>query len=206
MKYAKKIPQADPELREALLAEGWKQIKEAPNLITAILLSVPFMLINALICYLLLFLAGPHYTDMVNQFIFSGAWTFTIRFDYILYIYLFVLVHEVLHLMFIPKFYKSEKTYFGIRPWGGFVFTTEKLSKGRFLLITIAPFAIITILITALLGLSDFAGSFVIFLLFLNALASSVDMLNAFIIAIQVPNGSVIIGNGFETYFKDQAN
>jgi len=59
MKYAKKIPEVDPELRESLLAEGWKQTKEPKGLFWAILFSIPFMIINALICYLILLLVNP---------------------------------------------------------------------------------------------------------------------------------------------------
>ncbi len=203
MKYAKKIPPADPELRGSLLDEGWEKIKEAPNLFFAFLLSIPFMIINASICYLILFLVNPSYAQMVYDFLFSSdSWSFMIRFDYILYVYLFIIAHEIIHLLFIPNFYRSEKTYFGIKPWGGFVFTTEKLSKSRFLLVTVAPFVVISILIPIILGLANLLSGFLVFLIFLNAFSSSVDMLNATLIAIQVPNGSMIVNNGFETYYR----
>ena len=202
MKYAKKIPQADPELREALLAEGWKKLKEPQSLFWAILFSIPFMVINALICYFVLLLVNPTYAHMVYDFLYSGIWHFTIRFDYIIYVYLFVVAHELIHLVFIPNFYRSDKTYIGIKPWGGFVFTTEKIGKGRFLLITVAPFVVFSILAPAILGFAGLLNGFLLFLIFLNAFSSCVDMLNAVIIAIQVPNGSTIVNNGFETYFK----
>ena len=203
MKYAKKIPEPDPELREALLTEGWKQMKEPQSLFWAILFSIPFMIINALICYLILFIANPSYAHMVYDFLFSGSsWSFTIRFDYIAYLYLFLIAHELMHLVFIPNFYRSEKTYVGIKPWGGFVFTTEKLSKGRFLLISIAPLVVFSILAPIILGLAGLLSGFLLFLIFLNAFSSSVDSLNAVLIAIQVPNGSTIVGNGFETYYS----
>ena len=203
MKYAKKIPEPDPELREALLAEGWKQMKEPQSLFWAILFSIPFMIINALVCYLILFLVNPSYAHMVYDFLFSGSsWAFTIRFDYIIYVYLFLIAHEFMHLVFVPNFYRSEKTYVGIKPWGGFVFTTEKLSKGRFLLISIAPLVVFSILAPIILGLAGLLSGFLLFLIFLNAFSSSVDILNALLIAIQVPNGSTVVGNGFETYYS----
>ena len=203
MKYAKKIPEPDPELREALLTEGWKQMKEPQSLFWAILFSIPFMIINALVCYLILFLVNPSYAHMVYDFLFSGSsWAFTIRFDYIIYVYLFLIAHEFMHLVFVPNFYRSEKTYVGIKPWGGFVFTTEKLSKGRFLLISIAPLVVFSILAPIILGLAGLLSGFLLFLIFLNAFSSSVDILNALLIAIQVPNGSTIVGNGFETYYS----
>jgi len=202
MKYAKKIPEPDPKLRENLLAEGWKKIKEPNNLFFAFIFAIPFMIINASICYLILLLVNPFYAHMVYDFLYSGSWHFTIRFDYIIYVYLFVVAHEFIHLVFIPNFYRSEKTYIGIKPWGGFVFSTEKFSKGRFLLITIAPFVVFSILAPAILGFAGLLNGFLLFLIFLNAFSSCVDMLNAVIIAIQVPNGSTLVNNGFESYFK----
>ncbi len=202
MKYARKIPQPDPELRKTLLADGWKQIKEPQSLFWAFLFSIPLMIINASICYLLLLLVNPFYALMVYDFLFSGSWYFTIRFDYIIYVYLFIVSHEFIHLFFVPNFYRSEKTFIGIKPWGGFVFTTEALSKGRFILVAIAPFTVISILPLIILGLTDLLNGFLLFLIFLNAFSSSVDVLNVVLIAIQVPNGSTIIGNGFETYYR----
>jgi hypothetical protein len=202
MKYTKKIPEPDPKLREALLAEGWEKIREPYNLFYAFIFAIPFMIINASICSLLLLLVNPYYAHMFYDFLYSVSWYFTIRFDYIIYVYFFVVAHELIHLIFIPNFYRSEKTYIGIKPWGGFVFSTEKISKGRFFLITVAPFVVLSIMALIILGLADLLNGFLLFLIFINALSSSVDILNAVLIAIQVPNGSTIVNNGFETYFK----
>ena len=38
--------------------------------------------------------------------------------------------------------------------------------------------------------------------MFINAMGSCVDCLNICLVAIQVPKGSYIVNNGFETYFK----
>lgn len=202
MKFIRNIPQPDSELRKVLLTNEWKKIKEPSNLFFAFLFSIPFMIINSSICYLILFLIKPSYPQTIVSLLFSGSWTFTIRIDYIVYMYLFIIFHEIIHLLFIPNFFKSEKTYFGIKPWGGFVFTTEKLSKGRFLFVTVAPFVVISVLIPIFLGLADLLSGSLVFMVFLNALASSVDILNAVLITIQVPNGSFIVNNGFETYYR----
>ena len=202
MKYAKKIPEPDPKLRETLLAEGWKKIKEPQNLFWAILLSIPFMFINASICYLILLVVNPSSAYLIYDFLFSGTWYFTIRFDYIIYVYIFIVAHELIHLVFVPNFYRSDKTFIGIKPWGGFVFTTKKIGKGRFLLITVAPFVVFSILPAIILGLADLLNGFLLFLIFLNAFSSSVDILNTVLIAIQVPKGSNLVGNGFETCYK----
>lgn len=102
------------------------------------------------------------------------------------------------HAIFISNFLKSENTYFGIRLWAGFVYTTEKLGKNRFLLISIAPFVILPII----LGLLDLLIGVIGFLILLNAIASSVDMLNTSLILVQVSNGSMIVNNGVETYYN----
>lgn len=206
MKYAKRIPPTDPGRREALRAEGWKTMKEPSNLVYAILLSLPFMVLNAMVCYFVLFLVDSAYTDRVREFLFSASWVIEIRFYYIIFAYLLVVLHEFLHLVFIPRFHKSEKTYFGIKPWGGFVFTAEKLTKKRFLLISLAPFVILSLIMPAILGLAGLLGGFLLFLAFLNAFASSVDMLNAVLVAIQVPNGGLIVNNGFESYYSPATN
>jgi len=202
MKYAKSIPPADPELRETLRAEGWRAVKEPSNLFFAFLLSVPFMVLNAFVCYFVLFLVDPAVAATVGDFLFAGTWTIEIRFIYIVYAYLMIIAHEFLHLVFVPRFLKSEKTYVGIKPWGGFVFTREKLTKRRFLLVSLAPFVGLSLVVPAILGFAGLLGGVILFLVFLNAFASSVDMLNALLVAVQVPNGAVIVNNGFESYYR----
>ena len=201
MKYVKKIPKTDLELRDALLLKGWQPIKEASNLIIAILLSIPFMVINALITYFVLSIIHLDAAASVITIINASSWEFTIRFDYPVYLFLFIILHEFLHLVCIPNFYKSQKTFWGLRPWGGFVFTTEELSKSRFLIVTIVPFITLSIIMPVILGLFGLLNSFMLFLVFLNAISSSVDMLNFFTVLFQVPRDGRIINNGFESYY-----
>ncbi len=202
VKYARRIPQTDNELREWYLQNGWQTINEPSNLMFAIFLSMPFMVANAFLAYFTLHLANPEYAETVRDFLFGESWALTIRFDYILYVYLFVVFHEFLHLLFVPNFFKSDKTWIGVKPWGGFVFTTESLRKGRFLLISVAPFLILSIIVPFILGVAGLLNGFLIFLVLLNAFASSVDMLNAVLIAVQVPKRGTTVNNGFETYYK----
>lgn len=200
MKYAKSIPKTDLKRRESLLSKGWQPVKEAPNLLIAIVLSFPFMIMNALITYFVLRLINPNSAAQVIHIITAPSWEFTIRYDYLLYLILLVLVHEFLHLICIPNFYKSTETFWGIRPWGVFVYTNQELRKSRFLVISMVPFITLSILIPAILGLLGFLNVFILVLVFFNAIACSVDMLNFFTILVQVPGGSRIINNGFESY------
>ncbi len=202
MKYVNKIPPADKELQASLIKEYWRKIKEPSNLFTAIILSIPFMILAVIVSFFIIILFNPTIADTLQEFINTGSFSLIIRLDYILFAYLFIISHELFHAALIPGFLKSEKVFFGIRPWGGFVFTTETLGKARFLLITIAPFLILSVILPVFLGLFGLLTGVMIFLILLNAAASSVDLLSAFLITVQVPNGSKIVNNGFETYYK----
>jgi len=81
-------------------------------------------------------------------------------------------------MIFIPNFIKSDKVCWAIALNGGFMVMTEKISKSRFIIISIMPLIIV------------------------NAMASSVDILNLFLIVFQAPQNSYILNNGFETYVK----
>lgn len=81
------------------------------------------------------------------------------------------------------------------------MFTTEKLTKGSFIVISIAPFIFISIILPLFFGLLGLMNWFIFFLVIFNAIASSVDILNLILILLQVPYKSHIINNGFETYY-----
>lgn len=202
MRYAKRLPSIDEGLRKAMMSEGWRRIKEPSNLFTALLYSLPFVLFNSVLSFMVIALFDKGMSSDILALLSSGTWTFTIRFDYVLYAYLLILFHEVLHLVLIPDFISSKNTWFGIKPWGGFVFTTEKLSKRRFIMISLGPFLALSLILPVVLALLGIFGGFLAFLVLLNAAASSVDTLNAFLILSQVPKHATIINNGFESYYK----
>lgn len=206
MKYVKKIPKTDRDLSISLVNEGWKKIKDPSSLITAILFSVPFMVITGAITYLIISRFTDVFSDTVKRIIESGSFNLPIRLDYILYFYLLIWIHELIHAGLIPDFIKSKNTYFGIRPWGGFVYTADKISKERFLLICVGPFLLISVILPIVLGGFGLLNMVLIFIILLNAIASSVDILNAFLILFQVPSGSYIKSNGFESYYIKKNN
>lgn len=201
MIYTKKIPKADPLVKASLIKQGWITLKEAPNLLIAILLSVPFMILNGLICYGVLYLFNPTYATLVLDTLNASSWAFTIRFDYILYVYLLIVLHELLHLVFIPNFYRSKKTYWGIKLWGGFVYTQEVLTKRRFLVVSLAPFVLLSLIVPMILGWFGWLNMFLLVLVFFNALSSSVDTLNFVTVILQVPNKSLLVNQGFESFY-----
>ncbi|CEO26178.1 DUF3267 domain-containing protein [Paraclostridium sordellii] len=204
MKYTKYLPKTDKNLSNQLLTDGWKKIKEPSNLTLATLISIPFMLFCSIIFLGLIFYINP---DFKNFFKFSDSISFTIQINlktllFLVGIYLFTLLHELIHAVFIPNALKSDNVYFGVRLLYGFVYTNEKISKFRFIIVSIMPFIILSIIFPILLNTFGLLNNYILFLCLLNALGSSVDFLNIFLILTQVPNKSYLIINGFETYFK----
>lgn len=113
-----------------------------------------------------------------------------------------LIVHELLHLIIIPGFASSKKTYAGITYMGGFVYSEEEIPKRRYLLITIVPFLAISLILPALLGIQGLLSPFLKILIMLNSMASSVDVLTFILVATQVPDGSYLASNGARTYWK----
>ncbi|WP_246055223.1 DUF3267 domain-containing protein [Pseudalkalibacillus caeni] len=117
-------------------------------------------------------------------------------------IFLLVVIHELLHLVFIPDFLKSKSTSVGLTIFGGFVYTEEEISKPRYILVTIAPFIILSVALPLFLGGLGWLTPTLKFVILLNALASSVDILNLIILLTQVPKNGKLRSNGMKTYWK----
>lgn len=204
MIYVKKMPNTDKELSDKLISKGWKQLKEPSSLGKTILFSIPFMYINGTIS---IFIASYLYLPMKellsNGLGFSFSLTIGLRtLIYVAIIFVFMGVHEFIHACFIPNVLKSEKTFWGINGIYGFITTTEKIKKSRFLIISIMPFILLSVVLPFIFNFFGWLNGYTIFLCLINAMGSCVDCLNIVLIATQVPNGSYIINNGFETYFK----
>ncbi|WP_297631233.1 DUF3267 domain-containing protein [uncultured Clostridium sp.] len=204
MKYIKKIPVADKETKRILMAEGWIKLKEPTNLKIATLLSIPFMIINTIIFIGITIVIYPLSEEFLN-IISDFKITLNINFTVIVYIssiILFTIIHEFIHACFIPNFLKSNKTYWGINRGFGFVYTTEKIKRWRYIIISIMPFIILSIIFPILVNRLGILNKFILFLCLVNAMGSSVDSLNIWIILRRVPKGATIINNGFETYYR----
>ena len=204
MKYIKKMPSTDKALSANLVSEGWKKIKEPSSLITATLFSIPFMLINFIITLTIVTYLYPPIQEFLSL---SDGFKFTLSINlftllYIISILLFMTIHEFLHAAFIPNMIKSEKTFWGINGIYGFVFTTEKIKKGRFIIISLMPFILLSLVLPFILSILGWLNGYTILLCLINAGGSCVDCLNTVLIVTQVPNGSYIVNNGFETYYK----
>ncbi|MEQ8175700.1 MAG: DUF3267 domain-containing protein, partial [Syntrophomonadaceae bacterium] len=119
MRYARELPKTNKELSVRLLGQGWRRLREPGGLWTAVLLSIPFMIINGVICWFLFL------RNHIPLIIVTNGSAFNIHLDLniiaaLLMLLFIVLFHEFCHLVFIPDFIKSEKTYWGIGYMGGF--------------------------------------------------------------------------------------
>lgn len=200
MKITNKIPKSNEKLHIDLLDNDWIILKEPSTLLKTILVSIPFMLlaffITAGVINFFSKLSLKEYGFTADSF------SITIRIDVIIWIFLTVAIHELIHLLFVPNFIKSSRTSLGLTFFGGFVYTEEEITRRRYLVITIAPFVILSIFLPFALGLMGFLTPTIKFFILLNAVSSSVDVLNLFFILTQVPRNSVVRSNGMKTYWK----
>jgi hypothetical protein len=200
MKILKKLPKSNPSLHLELINDRWIPMKEPKNLTNAILLSIPLMIIAAIISIGVINIFSS--ISLRDFGLTPNAISITINLCIIFLLVLLLIFHELLHLIFIPNFIKSEKTYVGFTLFGGFVITEEEISKSRYIFITIAPFLVISIIMPLILSLFGLLTTSLKFLIILNSMASSVDLLNLLLIIKQVPKNSTLKSNGPNTYWK----
>jgi len=201
MKFLYKLPKSNPNLHLDLIKNGWIPMKEPKNLISAILLSIPLMIVASMISIgVINIFSSISWRDFGFT---SGGISININLSVILGIVFLLIIHELLHLMFIPNFIKSEKTSIGITLFGAFVMTEEKISKPRYMFITIAPFIIISVIFPLILSISGLLTTTIKFLIILNSMGSSVDLLNVLLIMKQVQKNATLTSNGANTYWKN---
>jgi len=201
MKIQSKMPETNDRLHITLMDSGWVPLKEPKNLVTAIILSIPLMFISTLVSLGIINLFSN--LSLAEFGITADSLSFTINLGILLWIVLLLMFHEILHLVFVPNFLKSNKTFVGLTYFGGYVLSEEEISKARYLVITLAPFVMISVVLPVLLSMIDLLTTTLKFLIVLNAAASSVDLLNVYLITKQVPNKSMIRNNGTKTYWRN---
>lgn len=107
MKFVKKFPEMNADIDHKLLNNQWTPIKEPKKFIYSLLLSVPFMILNAFISIKIIRL----FTSIsLSEFgITSDGLSITINLSLIFGFVFLLFFHEFIHLMFIPNFMKSKK-------------------------------------------------------------------------------------------------
>ena len=204
MNYAKNIPLTDSTTSKKLSNEGWTKLKEPSSLSALFLFSLPFMLVNALITGGLIYLLYP---PMREFFRGDADISFTLTINvfslfYIIGFIVFITLHELIHAAFIPNAFHSSKTLWGIIGLGVFIYTTEAISKRRFIMISIMPYIVLSLLFPLVMSILGGLNGYTILLCLINAMGSSVDFLNGYLILVQVPDDALILSNGRETYYR----
>lgn len=195
-----KMPISNEAVHLELMKNEWVPMREPSNVGMAILFSLPIMILNALITIGAIYVFS---SISLAEFGFSAkSITIYIPYGVIIWIFFLLITHELIHLLLIPNFRKSNKTFIGLTPFGGYVLTEEELSKSRYIMVTVAPFVIISIITPFLLSMFDLLTPTLKFLILLNSLASSVDILNFILILVQVPKRAKLVSNGTKTYWK----
>lgn len=207
MKLLNKLPQSNPNLHIELTKNNWILLKEPRNIVSTILFSLPFMILATLLsgAIMNIFSSFSFYDfgltpDGIN--ITINISMNIVNLGLIVCLVLLVVIHEFIHLLFIPNFIKSKNTYAGFTWVGAFVITEDEIPKARYIIITPAPFVIISIVLPLLLGALGILTTPIKFLILLNAMASSVDLLLFLFIITQVPRNASLRSNGTNTYWK----
>lgn len=168
---------------------------------SAVLAAVPLMILNTLISITILGIFSPFSLADIGINPSQGI-ALTINLLDVAFLVGLVFIHELFHLIFIPDFLTSDKTFLGITYFGGFVYSEEEISKSRYILITLAPFILLSVILPGILGILDLLNPLVIALILLNSLSSGVDMLTLVLVLIKVPDDVYFTSNGIKTYWK----
>lgn len=203
MKYIRKIPMEDQARTQELLSNGFQRLKEPKSIGAAMGWSLPLsillMILNGIWCYSL----DPSMFDFLD----GRGMLLEITVDLKIILYLagiiaYTLVHEAIHAVFIPKVWESRKTYWGFNGLFGFVYSEEKISKERFLLVSVMPLLILSFVFPFLMWTAGMWSRYLIFLSVLNAGGACVDLLNMILMTVQVPGKGIVVSNGYATFYK----
>ena len=202
MKYVKSIPKSDEAVHSQYMENGWHKLKEPSNLVLACVASLPFMFICGAINLALLAWMNPSMFDFLN----ADTLKVTFRLDQLLLcivaLYAYMFLHEMLHAVLIPGFSHSDNTVWGLRAGFGFVYTAEEITKWRFIVISLAPYCVLSVIATLVLSALNLMNGYIAFVLLANAAGSCVDFLNVILVLVQVPHDGKIVSNGSKTYYS----
>lgn len=194
------IPKANKAKHADLLKDNWTPLREPKNILLSLLLSAPIMVVCALFTLSIISIFVPLSAAYFG--INTGQIFITVNLPFIAAIVTVFIAHELIHLLLIPGFVKSDKTYMGLTYLGLFVYTEEILSKKRHIAISALPFLSISIVLPVLLGITGLLNPVIIIIILLNALGSSVDILGLILIMYQVPSDAQLTSNAMLTYWK----
>lgn len=206
MKYIKKLPKENKEYSQKLLDSGWKKLKE-PKLWVAMLIGLPIGILSALLNIKYFFMFFPNFKEIINYS--DRGFAIEIRLDilksvlYFVITIMFFILHEFIHILFMPDFIKSKKTFWGMKALYFFAYTEESFSKRRAIIIFAAPLVILSFVLPFILNMAGLMSGFIVFLCVFNAAGSYMDIFYIILILFKVPNGATITNKGTETFYKE---
>lgn len=205
MKYITKIPEEDREYTEELLSSGWKRLKEPRSVHLTMLVAFPIGLaLTVITIYFYSFLYNP-FEEIFNGglFFYAGIWDLVL---FSLSLFIFFIVHELIHLAFMPDFLHSEKTYWGMRWTYFFALSEEEMSKRRVITVCLMPLAILSGVLPVILYMLGKFNLFWWLLCLINASSSYVDVFCVLLFAFQVPGKGIVKNNGYASFYKGGGN
>ncbi len=201
MKYVKSMPKADTGQTEKLKKDGWKKLKEPRTVLRASLLSLPLSILLGGITIGYAVWLKPELLDIFMQD--TIVLSFDLKFILMVPLYfVYMFIHEMLHAVCTPNVLKSDKTVWGLNGLFGFVVTEEKMSRKRFMLVSVMPFLVLSLVSLTVCRFLNVLNGYVLVFSVLNAMGSCVDFFNLLLIMVQVGRRQQIVNVGMETYFK----
>ncbi|MDO5095436.1 MAG: DUF3267 domain-containing protein [Peptostreptococcaceae bacterium] len=204
MRLIGKIPAENNERKESLMREGWQPLKESKRMAVVIGAALPISILLFFICGKWLYFLFPEFQEALQ---FEKI-IFRIDLKLILYmlgIYGYILLHEIIHLLTIPNALSSDKTFFGINGFFGFVYSEEILTKARFIIVSIMPLLQLSFVMPILFKVLNIYHGYWMMLFMINAAGACVDIFNMILVGWQVPSRGLVVGNGLATYYKATA-
>ena len=203
MKYIKKIPAENEKNTKELLKNGWKVLKEPPSLGVIIAIAMPISIILMLITLLYFGMLFPDNMDFWKSENLSIEFTINLKtLLYIVGIWLYAFLHEVIHALTIPNAIRSNKTFLGINGFFGFVYSEETIKKERFILVAVMPLLILSFGVPLICKILGSYHGYLLLLCIINAGGACVDIFNIMLIIKQVPPKGMLVSNGMKTFYK----
>lgn len=206
LKYLRKVSKTDLELSNELSFKRWVKLKEPKNFKMSLLLIIPFAFTNTMLSFIVLMSFNNPIRKVMNNFSSSYISKYLNLYTFVIIIIsaiLVMIVHKLLHIIFIPRFRNTDNIFWKYSVFGISFVTKEKLLKKRYIVVSLMPFFIISIMLPILFGVFNLINWTIIFLAIFNALISSIDVLKLYLIIIQVPKNSYIIRLKKSIYYKE---
>lgn len=191
--------QIGPPPRDVTMLENgdsWNVVSE-PSPLKQQLIGICIAAVIALCIALVVFLSiGPRH-------VFGVSWPLVI-----LFIFLVLPVHELLHAIGFKGGIASDQVVLGFNPkaCGFYAHYGGQMSRNRYVIIAALPLLVLTIIPLAIVVVLQLDYVRLTEIAIANGLASAGDVLSMLIVVGQVPRQSVLINSGMKSYWKPVAN